>query len=681
MRFRFTLSEIPAVVALAATCLIMLSANTHATILNVPADHSAIQAAIDAAVDNDTVLVAPGTYYANISFKRKDIVVTSRFMFDMDPAFIMITILNGSAPSLPDSASVVRITGVGDSTTILQGFTITGGKGTKWPDAHPSGIYREGGGVLIDTASPTIQYNLIMGNEATNPLGVASAGGGGLRAGDASSIIRNNMILNNKGRYGGGIVLNFPTGGRITNNVISGNSGGEDYGGGGVWINAGSDVPIINNTIANNKSAAGGGGIQIWGGPGVTMKNTILWGNTGLSQPQIAGWTTGQVSHCDIQGGFAGTGNINVDPFLYGTFQYHMPPSPCTDVGDPTTTLYDDVESPSALGSAKWPSRGLLRNDIGAYGGPYAFSFEKILTVLHNNGLDGVPCTTNVEAYTAEEITDLHWDFGDGIPDYNLVTSHVFPTWGGYPFALKGDTGLGTLTTLYLDTAYAMADSMKASTNEAEAGQPVAVEIFARNAPPLYNMIVPIEWSGDLELQFDSASRTGCRTSIFNVMSFNNYDPGSGRISVRLQNSTLGTGPELGTGAGPVLRYWFTVSPSATPGQTASVSLAGFGTYQPVFKSLMQSYPSTLTYRPEVVAGAITARSCCYARGDANSDQLHKRNVVDLVFLVGYIFQGSTDPPCYESADVNGDILVNIVDITDLVQFLFNNGPQPPAFP
>ena len=37
-----------------------------ATIINVPADYSAIQAALNAAQSGDTVLVQPGTYYENV---------------------------------------------------------------------------------------------------------------------------------------------------------------------------------------------------------------------------------------------------------------------------------------------------------------------------------------------------------------------------------------------------------------------------------------------------------------------------------------------------------------------------------------------------------------------------------------------------------------------------------------
>jgi hypothetical protein len=45
--------------------------------------------------------------------------------------------------------------------------------------------------------------------------------------------------------------------------------------------------------------------------------NTIIWGNQAGTYPQISGSPT--VVYSDIQGGYAGTGNINADPLFADT--------------------------------------------------------------------------------------------------------------------------------------------------------------------------------------------------------------------------------------------------------------------------------------------------------------------------------------------------------------------------
>jgi hypothetical protein len=61
--------------------------------------------------------------------------------------------------------------------------------------------------------------------------------------------------------------------------------------------------------------------------------------------------------------------------------------------------------------------------------------------------------------------------------------------------------------------------------------------------------------------------------------------------------------------------------------------------------------------------------------GDVNSDG--NVNVVDVTYLVAYLFQGGSPPPVMEAADVNGDDRVNITDLTYLVDYLFRGGPGP----
>jgi hypothetical protein len=340
-----------------------------ASIIRVPGDQPTIQSGINAASNGDTVVIYPGLYYENIIFRGKNIVITSRFYETGDLSFIHSTVINGSHPSHADTASCVLIINHEDSTAILQGFTITGGKGTKWKDEHSSGTYREGGGILVAFTSPIIRNNLIINNEAIDMSGVTNAGGGGIRAGDGNPQILNNVIAQNKGQYGGsGVVLNW-TGTIMRNNILVKNSGGHDDGGGALWVNNSGPSPKIieNNTFADNQLLA----IYLWQGS-VSIHNSIIWGNTPTSGSQIDK-NSGSVivSYCDIQGGLSGTGNIANDPLFSDTLYHLNTTSLCIDAGD-TSSRFNDVENPLLPGTAIGPSKGGLRNDIGAYGGPGA---------------------------------------------------------------------------------------------------------------------------------------------------------------------------------------------------------------------------------------------------------------------------------------------------------------------
>ncbi|MFI5251497.1 MAG: hypothetical protein ACHQQQ_03600 [Bacteroidota bacterium] len=341
----------------------------YGTIIRVPSQTPSIQTAINFTVDGDTVLVDTGRYVENINFLGKKIIVASNYLLDPNPAYIVKTIIDGSAPANANRASVVLFITGEDSTSVLEGFTLTGGTGTLWQDHHNFIYYREGGGILTDYTSPTIRNNLIINNTANNRAGVSSAGGGGIRCSDGNPRILNNIIMQNDGRYGGGVVLNY-TGAIIKNNVIVKNTGGQDYGGSGVWSYANGPAPKIveNNTIAENSSALDGGGVSI-GSTSMTLRNNIIWGNTASTSPQISISAGGAaVSYCDVQGGYIGAGDINADPLFTDTSYYFYAGSPCKDAGDPNP-LYNDVEDPANPGYALFPSMGTLRNDMGAYGG------------------------------------------------------------------------------------------------------------------------------------------------------------------------------------------------------------------------------------------------------------------------------------------------------------------------
>ncbi len=363
------------------------SALAQGTIISVPTDFPAIQAAIDAASETDTVLVAPGTYLENINFRGKNIVLASHYILDNDPDQIFNTIIDGSNPTYQDTASCVLIVSGEDSTAMLNGFTLTGGMGSRWLDSHDGYYYREGGGILIDFSSPTICNNLIIDNDVENELNVVSTGGGGIRAADCSPSIYNNVIIQNHGRgYGGGIVL-FHATGIVRNNIICQNSGGLDYSGGGIWKTSGGMTIIENNTIIENSSERYAGGMMVWG-TDVQARNNIVWGNTAaMGYPQIrVSSGTLDLTFSNIEGGWEGEANIDTDPLFLASNFYFSEDSPCIDAGDPNP-IFNDPEDNDNPGYAQWPSLGDLLNDIGAYGGAARtiLPFPGIVTAIENN--------------------------------------------------------------------------------------------------------------------------------------------------------------------------------------------------------------------------------------------------------------------------------------------------------
>ncbi len=378
----------------------MLLPSTHAAVRNVPSQYTTIQAGINAAVDGDTVLVAPGTYFENIHFRGKNIVVTSTFYQTFDLSLIASTIINGSNPSNTDSASCVRITSplslaYLDSNAVLQGFTITGGIGTHWQDEHNAGRYCEGGGILMQYTRATVRFNIVRDNKAIRrPSGIASTGGGGIRMGDGRAKIFNNIIFNNEAMYGGGVVLNYSNT-QLKNNVIFNNrvyqavTGAPTYGGGGVWTNGSGISTVENNTIVNNSSFGGGtsvsgkgGGIHV-NGANTTIMNNIVWGNTAATNIQDAKQISGtsNVTYSCVENGFTGTGNISTQPQFDSTNYLLSATSPCIDAGNPASN-YNDPEG-AVSGQALFPSRGTIRNDIGAYGGHLSNLISGSLVGIH----------------------------------------------------------------------------------------------------------------------------------------------------------------------------------------------------------------------------------------------------------------------------------------------------------
>ena len=109
------------------------------------------------------------------------------------------------------TGSVVTFGSGESSKSVLRGFTVTGGSST------------DGGGIYIDSSSPTIADCTVRGNSANDD-------GGGIFIHRASPTIIDSTVSGNTASDNGGGIYSLTSSSTITGCRISGNSAGNDGG-------------------------------------------------------------------------------------------------------------------------------------------------------------------------------------------------------------------------------------------------------------------------------------------------------------------------------------------------------------------------------------------------------------------------------------------------------------------
>jgi len=281
------------------TAILMVGTmNLYCQIINIPEDQPTIQAGINAAIDGDTVLVEQGTYFENINFRGKAITVASHYLIEKDSSNIYNTIIDGSQPSHPDSSSVVCFFSGEDSTSVILGFTIMGGTGTKFPDQMGFEEIIAGGGISIDNSGAKICHNIITDNTVENEEEAFGAGiGGGLCMENKwvvveYNLIRDNHAISNLWPKGGGMAVAYCNA-RISNNIVihntvSANSSTMVAAAGGVWYSCDvgfQDSVIISGNIIQynqvdqfsaNSDGTAGAGLCMYGAYGQTTRALVV---------------------------------------------------------------------------------------------------------------------------------------------------------------------------------------------------------------------------------------------------------------------------------------------------------------------------------------------------------------------------------------------------------------------
>ena len=354
---------------------------------------TSIQAAIDAAVDGDEVVVAPCAYFETVNFLGKAITLRSTAgpdvtIIDAQGAGTVITCDSGEGPD-----------------TVLDGFTIMGGAG--FPGAgmvnigssptvtncrftgndafSGGGMHNEagsnptvtgctfdlntandGGGMSNQASSPTVTNCSFTGNETEFNFG---RGGGMYNVSNSNPIVTAcTFRANVTGLHGGGMSSNVDSNPIVTHCRFANNI--SNHGGGGLFTSLGSSGMVINCTFTGNLALSNGGGIENAAGSSPIVVNCTFDGNTAMqsgggmfnfgSCPTVINCTFTQNSDGPGAGGgiFNDGFNSSVTLVVLNCVLWGNAQNQIREVGEnsDTTVLYSNVQG-------GWPGTGNLDAD------------------------------------------------------------------------------------------------------------------------------------------------------------------------------------------------------------------------------------------------------------------------------------------------------------------------------
>ncbi len=391
--------------------------STQATVHNVPSQYATIQLGINSCAAFDTVLVDAGTYTENIIWS------SAYGIKLMSVSGATATIINGNA-----AGTVLTINGTGnDSDLVIDGFTITNGSnqstsaadggGIMLSHVHPtlrnlivadnhigtpywaygagiygnqanvtminvqvfrntidSGSWSYGAGVHFEYGSIKIYNSEITGNLSNS---TSWSYGAGIYLTNCTIEMNQTKIEGNKGfdgaiwYYGAGFYAE-ETSGELSNVLVADNylssTGNYHYGAGISAVSYATVPPVLklnDVTVGNNTSGSTVANSIYNDGDSLIITNSIIWSSASGTEVSSSNPAQTLITYSDVEGGHAGTGNINSYPLFMSSNDYHLQlSSPCIAAADSLSSSSVDLENnPRPLPAGNNPDMGCYEID------------------------------------------------------------------------------------------------------------------------------------------------------------------------------------------------------------------------------------------------------------------------------------------------------------------------------
>ncbi len=256
------------------------------------------------------------------------------------------------------------------------------------------------------------------------------------------------------------------------------------------------------------------------------------------------------------------------------------------------------------------------------------------------------PMTVHFLEWSEHGPTAWFWDFGDGETSTQQSPYHVYDTIGNYTVSLIASNACGPETLIVPDMIHVvcqMPSNIDASDSSVLVGQQVTFFRF-----PNDSLDATFDWDfGDGETATTSSD----------LIAHQYTCPGIFTVKLRLTNRCGVT--EL------VKNRFVTVT---DPTGTLDSDGDGFG-------DECDNCPEVANNDQTDSDGNGVGDACDFVCGNANGSGNGLVNILDVLYMVAYLYKGGQTPFPLESADCNGNGTVNIIDVTYLLANLYKGGP------